>query len=64
MTRTVAAKMGIKENSRAIFVNSDKEALDTMMLPKLDISTELEGKFDYIYLFENHNQNLSNTSQN
>jgi hypothetical protein len=51
MTRTVAAKMGIKEKSRAIFVNSDKEALDTMMLPKLDISTKLEGEFDYIHLF-------------
>ncbi len=43
VTRTVAQKMGIKENSRAIFVNPDKEALDGIGLPNLDISTELKN---------------------
>jgi hypothetical protein len=51
MTKTVAQKMGIKENSRSFFVNSDKEALDNINLPKLDIPTKLEGGFDYIHLF-------------
>lgn len=49
--RTVASKMGIKENSRAAFVNADKEALDNINLPKLDIATKLEEEFDYIHLF-------------
>lgn len=51
MTRTVAQKMGIKENSSAFFVNSDKEIIDGIHLPCLDVSTTLEGEFDYIHLF-------------
>ncbi len=51
MTRTVAIKMGIKENTKAIFVNPDKEALDSIELPNLDVSTELKEEFDYIHLF-------------
>lgn len=51
MTRTVAQKMGIKENSSAFFVNSDKEIIDGIHLPRLDVSTTLEGEFDYIHLF-------------
>jgi len=51
MTRTVSQKMGVKENSRAIFVNADKEALDNIKLPTLDIQEKLEEKLDYIHLF-------------
>lgn len=51
MTRTVSKKMGIKENSSAFFANSDKEAIDNIYFPALDISTKLEKKFDYIHLF-------------
>ncbi len=54
MTRTVSQKMGIKENSRAIFVNSDIEACNNIELPSLDISTKLENEFDYIHLFVKH----------
>ena len=43
--------MGIKENSRAIFVNSDNEVLNGIHLPVLKISKKLEGEFDYIHLF-------------
>ena len=50
-SRTVAQKMGIKENSRAIFVNSDKEAINNIGFPSLDISNKLEEGFDYIHLF-------------
>lgn len=51
MTKTVAAKMGIKENSRAIFVHADTEAIDNMNLPVLEISKKPEGEFDFIHLF-------------
>ena len=43
--------MGIKENIRAIFVNPDNEAINSIALPNLDISTELKEEFDYIHLF-------------
>ena len=49
--RTVAQKMGVKKNSRAIFVNSDKVAIEQIELPSLDISTKMEKGFDYIHLF-------------
>ncbi|MBW8360618.1 MAG: hypothetical protein K0M56_00365 [Kaistella sp.] len=51
MTRSVAQKMGIKENSRAGFINADLEVLSQINLPILDISTKLEETFDYIHLF-------------
>ena len=51
MMRTVSQKMGIKENSRAVFVNAEKEALESINLPTLDIQKELEEELDYIHLF-------------
>jgi len=51
MTRTVLQKMGIKENSKAYFVNPNKETVENIHLPTLDISTNLENEFDYIHLF-------------
>jgi hypothetical protein len=51
MTRTVSQKMGVKENSRAFFANTDKEALDNINLPTLNIPAKLEAEFDYIHLF-------------
>jgi hypothetical protein len=51
MTRTVSQKMGVKENSRAFFVNSEKGVLDHINLPKLDIATKLEEELEYIHLF-------------
>ena len=51
MTRTVSQKMGIKENSKAYFFNSDKEAVENIHLPTLDISANLEDEFDYVHLF-------------
>jgi len=49
--RSVAQKMGVKEHSRAIFVNADSDAISNMDLPSLDISLNLDGEFDYIHLF-------------
>ncbi|MGK6350163.1 hypothetical protein [Parapedobacter sp. DT-150] len=51
MTRTVAQKMGIKENSRTIIVNPDNNAIDNIELPDLVLSNKFEGAFDYIHLF-------------
>lgn len=51
MTRIVSQKMGVKENSRAILVNADKEALDNINLPTLDIQEKLKKELDYIHLF-------------
>ena len=43
--------MGVKENSKAYFVNSDEEAIENLDLPNLDISKKLDNEFDYIHLF-------------
>jgi hypothetical protein len=43
--------MGVKEKSRAIFVNAQKEALENINLPTLDIQEKLKEELDYIHLF-------------
>ena len=43
--------MGVKENSKAYFVNADEEAIENFDLPNLDISKKLDNEFDYIHLF-------------
>lgn len=49
--KTVAQKMGIKENSMAYFVNAPKEAIEDIHLPDIKLSKLLEGEFDYIHIF-------------
>ena len=49
--KTVAQKMGIKENDQSHFVNAPKEAIDAMNLPEIQVSKTLNGEFDYIHLF-------------
>ena len=44
--KTISQKMGVKENSRAVFVNPEKEALENIYLPTLDIQENLEGEFE------------------
>ncbi len=51
MTRTVSQKMGVKENSRAIFIHPDELAIDNLNLPLLNIQNKLKDDFDYIHLF-------------
>lgn len=58
--KTVAQKMGIKENARTIFVHPDKEAIRQMGLPSLHILTEYEGEFDYIHLFLKSQSDFNN----
>ncbi len=51
MIRTISQKMGVKENSRAVFVNAQKEALENINLPTLKIQEKMEEELDYIHLF-------------
>ena len=51
MERSVAEKMGIKENSKAILFNPDEEVVKNMKLPILEVSKNLKNEFDYIHLF-------------
>lgn len=51
MIKTVAEKMGIKENARSIFINEPMNVFDLMQLPKIIIETDLKGNFDYIHFF-------------
>ena len=43
--------MGVKENSKAVFVNAQKEALENLNLPTLKIQEKMEEELDYIHLF-------------
>ncbi len=49
--KTVSQKMGIKENSRAFFINAPDEAIDGIKLPEIDVLKTMSGEFDYIRLF-------------
>jgi hypothetical protein len=49
--KTVSQKMGIKENSRVLFINAPIDAIDEMKLPEVDIGKKLIGEFDYLCLF-------------
>ncbi|RFS18615.1 hypothetical protein [Emticicia sp. C21] len=51
MTRTVAQKMGIKANSKALFINAPIDVLEGINLPKIDSTTKQSEEFDYIHLF-------------
>lgn len=51
MTRTVAIKIGIRENAKAIFINPDIDAVESIELPTLEIFKKLNDVFDYIHLF-------------
>lgn len=49
--KSVSQKMGIKENSRALFIEAPDDALNGMQLPGLEVEEKLTGEFDYIHLF-------------
>jgi hypothetical protein len=38
--KTVSQKMGIKENSRVLFINAPSDAIDGMKLPEIDIAKD------------------------
>jgi hypothetical protein len=51
MDRSVSQKMGVKEGTRAHFVNAPEIALTAIGLPSLNVSANLTGNFDYIHFF-------------
>ena len=61
MPGAVARKMGIREGTRAIFVNAPEAARATIAPPDLDVASELTGEFDYIHLFARTRAELDDT---
>ena len=57
-TRSVSKKMGVKKDSRAIFINAPDETVAALQLPELNISSRAAGDFDYIHLFTKTQKNL------
>lgn len=51
MLEDVSRKMGIKEGTRATFVNVPEDARAATNPPSLEVASELTGEFDYIHLF-------------
>jgi hypothetical protein len=51
MSGIVSKKLGIKEGTRAIFLNAPEVARGTIDPPSLDVASELAGELDYIHLF-------------
>src|ERR687894_285859 len=51
VSRTVSKKLGIKEGTRAIFLNAPEAARGAIDPPSLDVASELAGEFDYIHGF-------------
>jgi hypothetical protein len=60
MTGPISKKLGIKEGTRAIFVNAPPEAVKAVNPPHLDLATRLNGAFDYIHFFAKSQEELNN----
>lgn len=58
--KTVAQKMGIKENSRALFINLPSETIEGMNIPAINIAQKRIGAFNYIHLFVKNQQEFIN----
>jgi hypothetical protein len=58
MTKSIAAKMGIKPGSRTLFIGAPADAVDAMALPELDLKTQRTGDFAYIHFFATSQQDL------
>jgi hypothetical protein len=61
MSEIVSKKMGIKEGTRAIFLNAPEAARRAIDPPSLDVASELAGEFDYIHLFARTQAELDDT---
>lgn len=58
MTRSVSTKMGIRKDSRAYLLGAPTDALKSIDLPDLTISSSLRGEFDYIHFFARNQAGL------
>ncbi len=61
MSGIVSKMLGIKEGTRAIFLNAPEAARDAIDPPSLDVASELAGEFDYIHLFARTQAELDDT---
>jgi hypothetical protein len=61
MSGVVSKKLGIKEGTRAIFLNAPEVARGAIDPPSLDVASELAGEFDYIHLFARTQAELDDT---
>jgi hypothetical protein len=61
MSESVSKKIGIKEGTRAIFVNAPEAARGAIDPPSLNVASELTGEFDYIHLFARTQAELDDT---
>lgn len=50
-SRSISQKMGIKDGTRAFFVNAPKSALEAIDVSSLEIASGLDGDFDYLHVF-------------
>lgn len=60
MAGQVSKKLGIKEGTRAYFVDAPTEAVEAIDPPQLDLAEELRGEFDYIHLFAKSQEEFDN----
>ena len=51
MDKTVAQKMGIKQDTRTYFQNAPGNFCEIIQAPSLNVIKALEGEVDYIHLF-------------
>lgn len=51
VTRTVAAKMGLKAGARAFLWHAPRSAVEAIAAPELTVAPRLAGRFDYLHLF-------------
>ncbi|WDF48374.1 hypothetical protein PQ459_07810 [Chryseobacterium sp. KACC 21268] len=49
--KTVAQKMGIKEDVRSYFANAPEDVILSIELPNIELKEKLSGEFGYIHLF-------------
>ena len=49
--KTVAEKMGVRENVKAYYMNAPKDAIASINLPNIQMSNRLAGEFDLIHVF-------------
>jgi hypothetical protein len=61
MVKTVAQKMGLQPNMRAIFINAPIVAIQAINPPVLELESVLEGDFDYIHFFAHHQASFHET---
>lgn len=51
MSRSIADKIGVKDNMRTFFVNAPSDFATITSLPDVELKASLLGEFDYIHFF-------------